>query len=60
MIRRFKLWNEWRKNCLNGHLHKFLVLIGLVRSPTFHLFVTFKDWELKYPDWTIQYEEEVK
>lgn len=38
MIRRFKTWNRWRKRCLNGPLHKFLVLIGLVHSPTFHVF----------------------
>lgn len=55
-----KLWNEWRKGCLNGPLHKFCVLIGLVYSPTFHHFKTFKDWKLQYPDWTMQYEEESK
>lgn len=30
-----KAWNEWRKHNLNGRLHKFLVLIRVVHSPTF-------------------------
>lgn len=49
LIDHFKLWNEWKKGCLNGPLHKFLVLIGLVRSPTFHMFKVFnKDWEVDF------------
>lgn len=58
IIERFRLWNEWRKGCLNGPLHKFLVLIGLVYSPTFHNFVAFKDWSIKVPGSTVQYKEE--
>lgn len=57
MIRRFRLWNKWRKNCLNGPLYKFLVLIGLRRSPTFHVFVEFRNWSMKFPDYTIHYKE---
>lgn len=30
-------WNVWRKGCLNGPFYKFLVLVGLVKSPTFVL-----------------------
>lgn len=58
MIRRFKLWNGWRKNCLNGPLHKFLVLIGLVRSPTFEIYRVFESIRLENPNWSFYYKEE--
>lgn len=54
MIKRFKDWNRWRKSCLNGKIHKFIVLIGLRKSDTFEiersselLFQAFQDgfWE---------------
>lgn len=35
MIKHFKHWNKWRKRCTNGKFHKFLVLIGVIHSPTF-------------------------
>lgn len=57
IVSHVKLWNEWRKGCLNGPLHKFLVLIGLVYSPTFHVFVEFRNWSMKFPDYTIHYKE---
>lgn len=28
-------WNRWRKRNTNGHLHHILVLLGVVKSPTF-------------------------
>lgn len=28
-------WNRWRKRNANGHLHHILVLLGVVKSPTF-------------------------
>ena len=28
-------WNYWRKRNTNGHLHHILVLLGVVKSPTF-------------------------
>ena len=34
-MKRFKLWNEWRKHNMDGPLHHFLVLIGFVKSPSF-------------------------
>ena len=40
-----KRWNKWRKHNLNGPLHKFLVLIGLIKSPTMAL--VFTDEEVK-------------
>lgn len=30
-------WTIWRKMCINGPFYKFLVLIGLVKSPSFAL-----------------------
>ena len=31
-----KKWNRWRKSNLNGKIHKLLVLIKVVNSPTFY------------------------
>ena len=35
MIFRFKVWNDWRKNCTNTWWHKLMVLLGLHNSPSF-------------------------
>lgn len=35
MLKRFIIWNYWRKNNLNTKLHKLLVLFNLTNSPTF-------------------------
>ena len=45
MIKHIKKWNEWRKHCLNSPLHKLLVLLGIVKSPTFVHFPTKEDRE---------------
>lgn len=37
MKERFKDWNKWRKDNLNGKLHQLLVLFGIIKSPTFEL-----------------------
>lgn len=34
IIRHIKRWNKWRKNCCNSKFHKFLVLVGIIKSPT--------------------------
>lgn len=44
LIKHFKRWNKWRKGCFNSRLYKFLVLIGLVKSPSFAW--TFTDDEI--------------
>lgn len=36
-INHIKHWNKWRKRSLNSPINKFLVLIGLIHSPTFIL-----------------------
>lgn len=34
VINHIRRWNKWRKCNLNGWFHKFLVLIGIIKSPT--------------------------
>lgn len=41
-MKRFKLWLDWNKRCLNHPFYKFLVLIGLAKSPTFELYYAFE------------------
>lgn len=38
-------WNKWRKRCTNGWFHKFLVLVGLRKSPTMMFVLTDKEIE---------------
>lgn len=45
MIKRFKRWNCWRKHSLNSKLYKFLVLIGVISSPTFILTMTDEEFD---------------
>lgn len=40
IIKHFRRWNIWRKNNLNSKLHKFLVLIGFIKSPTLGCIIT--------------------
>lgn len=35
---RFKTWNNWRKRSANNWFYKLLVLLGLVQSPSFHMY----------------------
>ena len=58
IIHHFKLWNKWRKNCLNGWFHKIMVLLGLRYSPTFDQFQSIEKTMLAYPDLTIKYRED--
>lgn len=34
LIKHFRRWNIWRKRSLNNKLYKFLVLFGVIKSPT--------------------------
>lgn len=43
LIKHICRWNEWRKYCLNGKWHKFLVLIGVRKSPTMMFTLTKKE-----------------
>ena len=35
LSRHIRRWNYWRKRNVNGRLHHILVLLGVVKSPTF-------------------------
>ena len=43
MIHYFKCWNAWRKYNKNSTLYKFLVLIGVAKSPTLMAFLIVDD-----------------
>lgn len=46
-IRHIRRWNIWRKSNTNSKLHKFLVLLGVIYSPTFAFAVSAEelaDW----------------
>lgn len=45
IINHIRRWNKWRKHNLNGTFYKFLVLIGIRKSPTLPLI--WLDSELK-------------
>lgn len=38
MIKHIKKWNNWRKHNTDCPMYKFLVLIGLLESPTFRFY----------------------
>ena len=38
VIKHIIKWNRWRKNNLNSKTHKFLVLMNIVKSPTFGVY----------------------
>ena len=44
-INHIKHWNKWRKRSLNSPINKFLVLVGLIHSPTF--FKVLRDEEIR-------------
>ena len=46
MIKHIRRWNIWRKGCLNGPVHKVLVLFGLRKSPTFELMKVCSELEV--------------
>lgn len=45
IIKHIKKWNKWRKYNANSTLHKILVLIGFVKSPTYYVISEKEDWE---------------
>lgn len=38
MVKNYKKWKDWQRHCINSNFYKFLVLIGLVHSPSFEAF----------------------
>lgn len=48
MLKRFIIWNYWRKNNLNTKFHKLLVLVNLFSSPTFDsIYQLLSDYKIK-------------
>lgn len=45
LVRHIKRWNKWRKGSMNSKFYKFLVLLGLYKSPTFALMLTDEEEE---------------
>lgn len=45
IINHIRRWNEWRKHNLNGTFYKFLVLIGIRKSPTMPLIWLDSEWK---------------
>ena len=43
MLDHIRRWNIWRKRCLNGPIHKILVLFGMIKSPTMILVMLPKE-----------------
>ena len=44
MIKHIRRWNIWRKDNLNSRFYKFLVLIGVVMSPTMCFTLLPEEW----------------
>lgn len=36
IIKHIRRWNVWRKNNLNSKRYKILVLLGIIKSPSFY------------------------
>lgn len=36
-LKRFNIWNHWRKRSLDGIIYKVLVLFGICHAPTFEM-----------------------
>lgn len=49
MFDHIRRWNIWRKYCLNGPIHKILVLFGVIKSPTM-VFVLLPEEEQEMMD----------
>lgn len=52
LLDHIQIWNKWRKRNTNSQLYKFLVLVGLRRSPTFTVLKMFD-----YPDDCVEFVE---
>lgn len=45
MLDHIRRWNIWRKHCLNGPIHKILVLFGVIKSPTMPFVLLPEEWD---------------
>lgn len=48
VIKHIRIWDRWRKHCLNGKFYKILVLFGILRSPTFRVCALEEEWKNMY------------
>ncbi len=48
LIKHVKRWNEWRKYNGNSKMHKLLVLLGIVKSPTLPNILTKEEGKAVY------------
>ncbi len=46
LFNHLKAWNEWKKHNLNSKFHKFLVLIGLIHSPTYYVVKGYENYKV--------------
>lgn len=45
MLDHIRRWNIWRKGCLNGPIHKILVLFGVIKSPSMIFVMLSEEWD---------------
>ena len=45
MLDHIRRWNIWRKHCLNGPIHKILVLFGVIKFPSMRLAMLPEEWD---------------
>lgn len=45
MIKYIRRWNIWRKRNTNSVFHKFLVLLGIIKSPTMMFISLPEEWQ---------------
>lgn len=57
MLNHIRRWNIWRKRCLNGPIHKILVLFGVIKTPTMP-FVMLPEEEEKMMDAIVKGEKQ--
>lgn len=55
---RFELWKDWYKHCSNHPIYKFLVLLGLVKSPSFEMHRTVVEKLNQYSSWEYSVRDE--
>ena len=52
LIKHFKRWNKWRKGSLNSPIYKVLVLLNILKSPTFNLIMADDEAAAFYEEFT--------
>lgn len=50
MLLRLKVWKHWNKKCINGKLYKFLVLLGIMHSPSFYCIYVWAKYKVEHDE----------